>query len=441
MARPDPMYEIALVGCGRVAEKHIKAMRHLRHKVSSILLVDPLPAARARILDLMTVSQRKLARGYDSLEELFRERKPDIVAITTPSNSHYALARLAIENRCHLLIEKPMTLDLEEAKDLIQLGRMEDTRIALGHIYRYFPLVNLLQHELSVGQHGRILHGSVHVQWGHDQSYYDLAAWRGRWASDGGVLMNQSVHAVDLMQWLVNAKTVSAQGSILQQVHRMEAEDYGAGLLHFDNKAIIQVEGTTNTPRNRKRAAISLVAEKLWFKASLEGKRVRFSIYDNEGKSLKWYYTKKLLKDITERGVLKSLKGFLNPHTGIYDDLFQSIEYKRAPRASAIDGFNSVAAVLGIYQSASQGGAKVEVPAKGFSLKDMEGYFSSYRNLEKKQKQELGLEQGLDQGLDLEASGSEANKASNPTPTKTPLPPASFQNPTNFTHPGANNEF
>lgn len=421
MARPDPMYEIALVGCGRVAEKHIKAMRHLRRKVSSILLVDPLPAARAHILDLMTISQRKLARGYDSLEDLLRERKPDIVAITTPSNSHYALARLAIENRCHLLIEKPMTLNLEEAKDLIQLGRMEEARISLGHIYRFFPLVNLLQHELSVGQHGRVLHGSVQVQWGHDQSYYDLAAWRGRWASDGGVLMNQSVHAVDLMQWLVDSKTVGAQGTILQQVHRMEAEDYGAGLLHFENEAVIQVEGTTNTPRKRKRAAVSIVAEKLWFKASLEGKRIRFSIYNNEGKSLKWFYTKKLLRDMMERGPIKSLQGFLNPHTGIYDDLFQSIEYRRAPRASAIDGFNSVAAVLGIYQSASQNGAIVEVPAEDFSLEDMEGYFSSYRDLEKKQE-----------------------KTDNNTATpqkKTPLSPASFQNPTNFTHPGANNEF
>lgn len=423
MARPDPMYEIALVGCGRVAEKHIKAMRHLRRKVSTILLVDPLPAARARILDLMTVSQRKLARGYDSLEDLLRERKPDIVAITTPSNSHYNLARLAIENRCHLLIEKPMTLDLDEAKDLIQLGRIEDTRIALGHIYRYFPLIDLIQHEISVGQHGRVLHGSVHVQWGHDQSYYDLAAWRGRWASDGGVLMNQTVHAVDLMQWLVDSKTIAAQGSIRQQAHRMEAEDYGAGLLHFENKAIIQVEGTTNTPRNRKRAAISLVTEKLWFQASLEGKRIRFSIYDKEGKSLKWEYTKKLFKDIKDGGVLKSLQGFLNPHTGIYNDLFRSIEYKRAPRASGIDGFNSVAAILGIYQSASQQGTKVEVPAQDFTLKDMEGYFSSYRNLENKGKKEM------------------ANPQAATTPTKTPIPPASFQNPSNFTHPGDNNEF
>ena len=208
-------------------------MRQLHRKVATILLVDPVAAARTRILDLMTNQQRKLAKGYDSLEDLFKERKPDIVSITTPSNSHYPLARLALENRCHLFIEKPMTLNLDEARDLIQLAKVEERQIAVGHIYRFFPLVDLIQHEIALDKHGKVLHGTVQVQWGHEQNYYDLAAWRGKWLSDGGVLMNQSVHAVDLMQWLVGAKSIAAQGSIHQQVHRMEAEDYGVGLLHL----------------------------------------------------------------------------------------------------------------------------------------------------------------------------------------------------------------
>ena len=208
------IFRIAIVGCGRVALKHIKALNFLYkknkdhdYKVELIALVDPVDKSVSKIASNY-IGNNEIKR-FASLENMYaaihmgKMCKPDIVAITSPSGMHYSQAKLVLSNRSHTLIEKPITLVKREAEELLVLAEENQCKIAIGHIYRYFPVIGLLVKELEKGRFGRPLYGNVQVRWGHDQAYYDQAAWRGSRELDGGSIMNQSIHAMDLMHWLL----------------------------------------------------------------------------------------------------------------------------------------------------------------------------------------------------------------------------------------------
>lgn len=371
----DSKYKIILVGCGKVAQKHLKAVRHLKHRLEIMAVVDPAEdSARALLTQELGTAAASIPL-YPSWEAVPEEMEPDIVAITTPSGTHYKLAEQAICCRCNVLIEKPMSLDVQEARHLLELAEEYQVSIAMGHIYRYFPLVDLIHDDIASGKLGKVYSGSVQVYWGHDQDYYDQALWRGTWAQDGGALMNQTIHACDLMCWLMDDEPVAVNGQIRQLSHDMEAEDHGVALLSMSTGALCTLEGTTNnSPRNQK-AIFRIVTEEAEFHAGLIDGKVEFTAVDRFGRSLKWAYYKRLWKQMRANGLRQSIRCFKNPHTGIYLDLIHALDEGRPPRADGESGLQSVETMLAIYQSASKDGETESLPLDNFTLSDMEGYF------------------------------------------------------------------
>ncbi|NLW11112.1 MAG: Gfo/Idh/MocA family oxidoreductase, partial [Clostridiaceae bacterium] len=259
--------------------------------------------------------------------------KPQLTAITTPSGSHAVMGMRAIRAGSHILLEKPLTLSLSEADQLLETAREHNVRIAVGHIYRFFPVVAELQKDLQSGNFGRILYGDVKVRWGHDQAYYDQAAWRGTWSHDGGALMNQSIHALDLMVWLLGQPVCTVSGRIDRQLHRMQAEDFGLASLELANGIWCQLEGTTNTDPKRQEASFFIRCTEGEIRAGIMSGKPYMKIINGEGKNISWKYLRAFLVAKWREGRLAALKQLGNPHSGLYGDWIAAASSDTEPLA------------------------------------------------------------------------------------------------------------
>ena len=395
----DPMkaseapLKFALVGLGRAARHHLMALRVQQKKgrAELIAVADANQAAADKALHTHAKAYFKDVPIYASLGEILEHCQPDVVAITTPSGSHKALAMEALAAGCHLLVEKPIAMSSDDAREICEAAEKAGKRVALGHVYRYFPLVDQVQHDLKSGRFGRIYYGTVQVRWGHDQAYYDSAPWRGTRAADGGVVMNQSVHALDLMRWLLcvgesdapkvsetykpsetpklskvsgffdpsyasetsdasKAPETSVKAFCDRQSHRMESEDLGLALFRFGNASYLSYEGTTSSEPSAQEASFYICAEKGEIRARLYRKKISCEMIENGGKRVTRQYIRRWLGRELKKEGLAALTQIGNPHYFIYSDLIEAICEKRDPRASARDGLASVAMVEAVYK-------------------------------------------------------------------------------------------
>ncbi len=393
MKAPEAPLKFALVGLGRAARHHLMALRVQQKKgrAKLIAVADANQAAADKALHTHAKAYFRDVPIYASLGEILEHCQPDVVAITTPSGSHKALAMEALAAGCHLLVEQPIAMSSEDAREICEAAEKAGKRVALGHVYRYFPLVDQVQHDLRNGRFGRIYYGTVQVRWGHDQAYYDSAPWRGTRAADGGVVMNQSVHALDLMRWLLcagesdapkvyetckpsetlkpskvsgffdpsyaseasdasKASEITVKAFCDRQSHRMESEDLGLALFRFSNDSYLSYEGTTSSEPAAQEASFYICAEKGEIRARLYRKKISCEMIENGGKRVTRQYIRRWLGRELKKEGLAALTQIGNPHYFIYSDLIEAIREKHDPRASARDGLASVAMVEAIYK-------------------------------------------------------------------------------------------
>lgn len=375
MKNPVPPLRIAVVGCGRVAESHLRAVRHLGGRLVLCGLAD-IDVRRARALldgsGLPAGAKRECALFAD-YREMLTTAKPDIVAITTPSGTHADMGIRCMEAGAHLVMEKPMTMSLPDADRLLACAAATGRKIAVGHKFRYIPLLRPLRDALAAGLIGDRLQGRVHVRWGHDQAYYDQAAWRGTWGMDGGALMNQSIHGLDLLLWLMDSPVLRVTGMLARRAHRMEAEDLGCAVLELESGALCLVEGTTNTSPRRQEAEISVTGTRGTVTAGIHAGRPMLSVRDGEGKSRTVRFLAATLAGLAREGRLRDLRRFTAPHTLLYEDLLDAIGSDRAPLADGRAGRAAVEAVLAVYRSALEG-RPADISGEDFPLSRMTGF-------------------------------------------------------------------
>ncbi len=364
---------VVLIGCGRVAEKHLKAISKLKG-LELKAVVDVNPDSCKRLLN--SVKGFSNVKQYSDYKQAIDEIKPAIVSVTVPSGLHFQIAKYAMEHGSNLLLEKPMTMSVSEAREIYELARKTGLKIAMGHIYRYLPIVGLVRQDIAEGKYGKVTHGTIYVRWGHGEDYYQSAAWRGTWKSDGGALMNQTIHAIDLLMWLMGSEPEEATAMIAKRLRNIEAEDLGMAVLRLENGALAQIEGTTATIPSKHTAEFSVFCENGQLSMGLDSGKPHISVYgvkpNGKTKKLNGYYIRKQFSE----GGLFSYKCALNPHLGIYKDLFDSIIEDKAPIADAYAGFSSVDTLLGIYKSAKEG-RPVKLPLEeDFNSVDMSGFFN-----------------------------------------------------------------
>ena len=363
---------VVLIGCGRVAEKHLKAISKLKGlELKAVVDVNPDSAKRL----LGSVKGFANVKTFTDYKAAIDEIKPSIVSVTVPSGLHFQIAKYAMEHGCNLLLEKPMTMSVSEAREIFELSKKTGLKIAMGHIYRYLPIVGLVRQDIAEGKYGKVTHGTIYVRWGHGEDYYSSAAWRGTWKSDGGALMNQTIHAIDLLVWLMGSEPEEASAMIAQRIRNIEAEDLGMAVLRLENGALAQIEGTTATIPSKHTAEFSVFCENGQLSMGLDSGKPHLNIFtvkpNGKLKKLNGYYIRKQFKE----GGMFSYKCALNPHLGIYNDLYDSITNDKNPIADAYSGFSSVDTLLGIYKSAKEG-KPVALPLEDdFNSVDMTGFF------------------------------------------------------------------
>lgn len=232
-----------VIGCGRIASKHTESINNISG-AELIAVCDIVPEKAGEF------GGRYQAQPFYDYRELLKRKDIDIVTIATPSGSHAEIGVAAAKAGKHILVEKPMAMTLKEADLLIDTCR--DCRVKLGVIFqnRFNKAVRLLRSALESGRFGKLTHGQATIRWNRGQDYYSQAPWRGTRLQDGGVLMNQSIHNIDLLQWMLGP-VESVFGYTATALRAIEMEDVAGAVLKFKNGAIGLIEAaSTIYPQN-----------------------------------------------------------------------------------------------------------------------------------------------------------------------------------------------
>jgi UDP-N-acetyl-2-amino-2-deoxyglucuronate dehydrogenase len=305
--------------------------------------------ARVVALSSRRAEQAALVAGEEGCafttdpEELVRRPDVEIVTITTSSGSHARLALAAIAAGKHVVIEKPMAMNAAEARRIIDAAKAKGVLLSVISQRRFEPVHRTVKAAVSSGALGRLLLVEARCPYYRTQEYYDSADWRGTIAEDGGALMNQSIHSVDLMLWL-GGPAREVVGRIATQTHRMEAEDLALAIVSFASGAMGTVSASTSI-RPGFLPTLDLFGEKGSIR--LEGANVtHWSVPGVEMPAT---------SGPTSAGVANPQLASHEHHRTQLADVLAALEEGRAPAVTGEDGLRAVELVDGVYQSARTG--------------------------------------------------------------------------------------
>ena len=345
---------IGIVGCGMIADFHAKA------------IADTPGAKLVACQSRSESSAREFAANhnispYATLRGLLHDPKVDVVSICTPSGAHLEPAVAAAEAGKHVIVEKPLEITLKRCDKIIAACQSNDVVLSTIFPSRFHKASQTLKKAIDRGRFGRLTLGDAYVKWYRTQEYYDSGQWRGTWELDGGgALMNQAIHSVDLLIWLMGSVVeVSATTATLAH-ERIEVEDVATASLRFENGALGVIEATT---------------------AAWPGSFKKIEIHGSHGSATieeesitQWQFAKKtssdqkLLDEMANKN--ETGGGAADPsaighagHTAQFKDVIKAIKREETPLICGHEGRRSVEVILAIYQSAKTG-KRVSLPLK-----------------------------------------------------------------------------
>ena len=354
----------ALIGCGRIATNHILAARNNHLEIAAVC--DVLPEAMENILAKHGLEQDTSIARYTDYLKMLDEVKPTLVSIATESGIHARIALDCIDRGIHVIIEKPMAMSIADADEIIRRSEKKGVKVCACHQNRFNVAVQKTRAALEAGRFGRLSHGSIHVRWNRNEGYYTQAPWRGTWAQDGGCLMNQCIHGIDLLRWMMGDEVEEVYGVTRQQFHKyLEAEDVGMAVVKFKNGAVGTIEGTTNVyPKN--------LEETLY----LFGETGTVKIGGTSTNNIDvWDFADETEADAANKNLKEATSNvYGNGHTSLFADMMDAIANDRKPYVDAVAGRNALEMILAIYKS-QKTGLPVKLPLTDFASVDMKGEF------------------------------------------------------------------
>jgi UDP-N-acetyl-2-amino-2-deoxyglucuronate dehydrogenase len=340
----DAPIRIALAGCGRISRNHFDAIAKIDGlELAAVCDIVPERATEA--------GKKFSVPAFESFDEMLASVQCDAVALCTPSGLHPEQGILAARAGKHVICEKPMAISLQDADALVRECDAAGVQLFVVKQNRLNPAIQLLRRAIDRGRFGRIYLANTTVRWTRPQEYYDQAPWRGTWALDGGAIMNQASHYVDLIQWLVGpVESVIAKTATLAR--RIEAEDTGIAVLKFRSGALGVIEVTMLTyPRNLE-GSITILGEKGTVKvggtAVNRVEQWTFSDYDDDDKLVESAATNP-----------PTVYGF--GHEGYYRNVLAVLRGRAKAETDGRAGRKSLELILGIYESAKTG-REVPIP-------------------------------------------------------------------------------
>ncbi len=354
----------ALIGCGRISPNHIVAAQ--RNKLDIVAICDVVPShMKDKVIKFKLPSSVKC---YTDYKEMLVMEQPELVAIATESGKH---AQIALDcmmiGHANVIIEKPIALSLEEADQIIDMAKQQGVKVCACHQNRFNKSIQKIREAVEMERFGRMFYGTAHIRWARDYEYYARAKWRGTWEQDGGALMNQCIHNIDLLCWMMGDEVECVMGMTDRLKHDyIEAEDLGIALIKFRNGSYGIVEGTTDIYPQNLEETLYLFGEKGTVKAGGTSVNV----------IEEWCFSDMLddPEEIKQQFHENPPNVYGYGHTPLYADVIQAIIEDRQPYVDAYAGRRALELVLAIYKSAVEGG-RVDLPLDKCATIDFKGRF------------------------------------------------------------------
>jgi predicted dehydrogenase len=328
----------ALVGCGSIARKHAHAItEYLRDEAEISAFVD-LNIERAK-----EFSRKYGAPAFSSLPEMMKAvgNRVDVFSILTPSGAHSPNVLELAQYGRPLVVEKPLALRLEDADRMIRACDAHGVKLFVVHQNRYNLPIMKAHEALEQGRFGRLVLGTVRLRWSRDQKYYDSESWRGTWAHDGGVFMNQASHHIDMLTWFFgDVDSVRSMSST--RLVDIECEDTGVAVVRFNSGALGVLEATTATRPKDLEGSISILGE--------NGSVVIGGFFMNE--LVTWSFKdKQPIDDVIFQEYGCNPPDF-GHNLGLYlKDVIVSLKTKKAALVDGLEGRKSLELITALYES------------------------------------------------------------------------------------------
>jgi len=347
-------YGFAIIGTGMISRFHARAIDDVRGAKLVACFDQSLGRAKQFAAEVGCAA-------YDSLKAMLADPRVDIVTVATPSGAHQEPAVAAARAGKHVIIEKPLEITLRRCDRIIRECEKQGVKLSAIFPSRFHDSSIQMKRAVDEGRFGRLTLGDAYVKWYRSQEYYDSGAWRGTWALDGGgALMNQAIHTVDLLTWLMGPVDEIQANTATLAHQRIEVEDVATATLKFANGALGVIEATT---------------------AAFPGFLKRVELHGTEGSAVleeddlkAWDFAKKSRADAAIRKAMQTSKstggGAADPsaighhgHMLQFRDFVKAIKTDGTPAIDGHEGRRSVEIILAIYKSAITG-RKVKLPLK-----------------------------------------------------------------------------
>lgn len=361
------MLNFAIIGCGRIASKIVDGIIKNSNKARLVAISDILE-------DKMDFIQKKYlsSQNINIYENIIKEKdykniinkiKLDVAIISTESGYHEEIGLFFLENGVNVIIEKPIAMSISGAQKLVDKANEKKLKLAACHQNRFNYPIQSLKKAILENKLGDIYTGTARILWYRDDNYYNQASWRGTWELDGGTFMNQCIHNIDLLNWMMNSEIDTVYSLANTFSRKIEGEDYGVILIKYKNGKIGTVEGSVITYPKNLEETLTIVGSK--GTVVIGGTAVnKVDTWRVDGDS------EEEMKKI-DCGDPNSVYGY--GHEALYKDFIEAIEENRKPLVDGEAGLLAVKIILAAYKSRKTGTVIKFDEFKEFSTKEMKG--------------------------------------------------------------------
>lgn len=341
----DRRVRFALVGCGRIAQNHLAAIAQHQDRAELVAVCDTDPRA------LAAATEKTGAPGFDRMEALLAQSSPDIIVLATPSGLHPDQTVAAARAGFHVMTEKPMATRWEDGRRMVHACDSAGVRLFVVKQNRRNSTLQLLKRAVENERFGKLYMVNINVFWTRPQSYYDSAKWRGTWEFDGGALMNQASHYVDLLEWLIGP-IESLQAYTATLARNIQVEDTGVISLRWRSGALGSMNVTMLTYPKNLEGSITIIGEKGTVRIG--------GLAVNEIQH--WEFADAHPDDAKVKDAnyeTTSVYGFGHPL--YYDNVIQVLRGEAEPETDGREGMKSLEVLIAAYLSARDG-RRVSLP-------------------------------------------------------------------------------
>ncbi|WP_142412984.1 Gfo/Idh/MocA family protein [Hathewaya massiliensis] len=359
------MLKFAIIGCGRISYKHVEAIVSNKEEAVLVSVCDVVEekAIEKKNQYIEEMGKEYEVSVYTDYKEMLQKEDIDVICIATESGYHPDIAIYCMEHKKHVIVEKPMALSIEDADRMIACSKENGVKLCVSHQNRFNKPIQQLRTAVEKNRFGRVINGTARILWNRNMGYYTQAPWRGTWELDGGTLMNQCIHNIDLLQWMMGGEIDTVYAQCDTFLRDIEAEDFGAIIIRFKNGAIGIIEGSACVYPKNLEETLSIFGEsgtvcigglavnkiETWrFKDETEGEEASILA--------------------AQEGDPDTVYGF--GHNPLFKDMIDSIKENKEPLVSGEEGKKGMAIILAAYKSRLTG-EPVKFPLEKFSTMEM----------------------------------------------------------------------